>query len=235
MLHGRSGHFFIVVWMVTLRNGRNRTWQLIQGPPGYSWKSLNSCNVPAFKMEFITVRFFIFGSFGSLCFPKTLFDSKTSSSALRQSESICWGWWWPRAYRIRCLICKTPSFQWSGRGELIHSPVRHIYIHLPNLKANVELPACTVYPWNIGKSLWISVSSWSGRIVYHDTTGYSATCCYQENASCVQCIDLAEDIAKRPQLPHAEVANCHCSKDYLCALCGSHCCCLEKAWGGYTI
>ena len=109
------------------------------------------------------------------------------------------------------------------------------HLHLPNLKANVELPACTVYPWNIGKSLWISVSSWSGRIVYHDTTGYSATCCYQENASCVQCIDLAEDIAKRPQLPHAEVANCHCSKDYLCALCGSHCCCLEKAWGGYTI
>lgn len=79
MLHGRSGRFLIVVWMVTLRNGRNRTWLLIQGPPGYSWKSLNSCNVPAFKMEFITVRFFIFGS---LCFPKTLFDSKTSSSAL---------------------------------------------------------------------------------------------------------------------------------------------------------
>lgn len=77
MLHGRSGRFLIVVWMVTLRNGRNRTWLLIQGPPGYSWKSLNSCNVPAFKMEFITVRFFIFGS---LCFPKTLFDSKTSSS-----------------------------------------------------------------------------------------------------------------------------------------------------------
>ncbi len=46
---------------------------------------------------------------------------------------------------------------------------------------------------------FIMIAGWLLHVAaLHDTTGYSATFCYQESASCVQCIDLAEDIAKQP-------------------------------------
>lgn len=144
MLDGRSGRFFIVVWMVTLRNGRNRTWQLIQGPPGYSWKSLNSCNVPAFKMEFITScaslslgRPFVFQSHSLwlknqqlLALIRHLFMTLKMPRSASDSASLLlqFGHLGPlveadgsQGIQDSCRICRAPSFE-SSRGELILPP-----------------------------------------------------------------------------------------------------------------